>query len=110
MFKFRGRVCTHTELKERIANFKLRKFKCGICRKTYLYLSKLKEHMQVHFQPKFNCDKCPKQFHYKGNLKQHMMIHSGVKPFECNTCVTVTTHHILVPIHVLNHWVKFPHY
>ena len=40
-------------------------FTCVVCKKTYIAIYDLKNHIKIHSDPEFYCADCSKQFHYK---------------------------------------------
>ena len=93
-----------------------KKFSCSLCRKSFLGLNLLKDHvakgvcrvenrtcqvcgkvfsdrtrrdihMKIHTQEKsFKCDLCDKSFTQKRSLKEHSLIHDTERRFQCEIC------------------------
>ncbi|WP_371332330.1 C2H2-type zinc finger protein, partial [Campylobacter jejuni] len=64
------------------------KFECSVCPKSFLYSSKLKDHMSVHsVERHYECSKCNKKVKNKYYLKRHMKTHSEkYKTYKCDEC------------------------
>ena len=65
-----------------------REYKCEVCFKDFINLSRLNHHIQnVHSEPGFHCDQCSKMFRSKANFNRHVRIHTNEKPFVCPFCL-----------------------
>lgn len=64
------------------------KLACDVCDATFLYLSRLKTHMQSHDERAlFSCDDCGGDFKYKSNLNRHRRtLHDETHHFACSVC------------------------
>lgn len=64
------------------------KFKCEHCDKTFLYISKLKQHQATHSTERpYKCEMCDKTFSRKDTLHLHKNTHTNNKPYSCDQCV-----------------------
>ena len=63
-------------------------YPCKPCTKSFTSSGKLKKHMLIHNGEKpYPCMICPKSFTGPGSLKNHLLIHSGEKPHSCQLCI-----------------------
>ena len=60
-------------------------FSCEICHKKFTQKGKWKVHLQSH-QARIKCGLCDKTFIYKSHLKDHMDEKHDKKSFECHIC------------------------
>lgn len=64
-----------------------RKFKCGMCPKSFISSYRLKEHVNYHNNIKnYVCEQCNKRFFNSSHLRRHMLSHSSLRPYVCPYC------------------------
>ena len=52
--------------------------KCDLCEEFFMYTSKLKHHMILHYDDRqYKCIQCDKTFSHSGSLLRHIRIHAG---------------------------------
>lgn len=56
-----------------LENYKIRRFVCPNCSRSYAYSHGLNQHMKFECgkEPKFVCTQCPYKSHQKGNFIRH---------------------------------------
>ena len=60
---------------------------CSHCRKGFVYLSRLEQHMLTHNKKyPHQCTYCCKQFKHKSAFDRHVLSHIGVWPYKCPHC------------------------
>lgn len=60
---------------------------CKICKKTFLNLDRLKNHIKTHSEDKpFQCDNCKRTFKTKRHVGNHMIMHTDVFKYTCKYC------------------------
>ena len=73
---------------EEEAEEKLQPWRCKICEKSFKYQTRLKIHLQTHWEARrrtHQCSSCAKTFFTSSDLWSHERIHSGHK-YTCNIC------------------------
>ncbi|XP_067010895.2 zinc finger protein 93 [Anabrus simplex] len=83
------RFVTHCQLKRHIeaVHKQVKKHRCEICDKEFLYNSNFRAHMLMHKgQKNMKCNFCDKSFITSNGLLRHRRLHTGEKPFKCNIC------------------------
>ncbi|XP_054870495.1 zinc finger protein 287-like [Amphiprion ocellaris] len=84
--------------------------KCGICGKSFKYMSHLKKHYFSHTSEKpYTCETCGTCFNRSGSLKRHMITHTGEKPYPCRICGKSFTLNRSLKIHMQLHTGEKPY-
>ena len=83
-------------------------YRCSLCPKSFLLLSRLKRHNRIHKSKKpYRCSECTKSFGISNHLKQHMRVHTGEKPYRCSKCTKSFTRSDCLKLHIRIHaWEK----
>ena len=58
-------------------------YRCPKCTKVALTPNSLRLHMYCHEDKRFQCEVCRKKFVYQSKLKQHKRVHTTMKKYEC---------------------------
>nr|VZI32666.1 unnamed protein product [Spirometra erinaceieuropaei] len=92
----------HSDNLEDVRHLSRRKHTCGLCGKSFVYMSHLKDHVNgVHEKIRaYSCELCTKSFRKKADLKIHIDgFHKQLRKYTCDICCktfrerrTVKTH------------------
>ncbi|XP_053316503.1 zinc finger protein 436-like [Spea bombifrons] len=77
----------HSRYKRQNAHIPGAIFPCGVCKKTFVNVYRLKAHSRVHTGVKPHvCRDCGKGYSRADYLRAHRVVHSGEQPFQCPEC------------------------
>ncbi|CAF87641.1 unnamed protein product, partial [Tetraodon nigroviridis] len=86
------------------AHVREKKYKCSMCSRAFITITKLNVHFMGHVGMKpHKCEYCSKAFSDPSNLRMHLKIHTGQKNYKCSICDKLFTQKSHVASHMLIH-------